>query len=131
MLNKSLAALLLLLMFLVAGCATNFTNLTPQQQERNANNLYPVEVALDSRQQTLRWQSIRPQIVVGTEFYPMRPTQLMSNRWEGLVPVPLGTNLVHYRYKFDYDYNAMGKPKSDSSLSPEYTLRVVERSEQR
>src|SRR2546426_11103529 len=65
MLNKSLAALLLLLMFLVAGCATNFTNLTPQQQERNANNLYPVEVALDSRQQTLRWQSIRPQIVVG------------------------------------------------------------------
>src|SRR5207244_199882 len=108
MLNKSLAALLLLLMFLVAGCATNFTNLTPQQQERNANNLYPVEVALDSRQQTLRWDSIHPQIVVGTEFYSMRPTKMMANRWEGLLPVPAGTNLIHYRYNFDFSYNAMG-----------------------
>jgi hypothetical protein len=111
---------------LLAGCTSTFTNLTPLHQTRNANNLYPVEVAMASRQQTLRWDTIHPQIVVGNEIYPMRPTTLMTNRWEGLVPVPAGTSLVHYRYKFDYSYNAMGQPKADSSLSPEYTLRIAE-----
>jgi hypothetical protein len=124
MLKKAL--LLLLTPLLLVGCRATFTNLTPQQQFRNTNNLYSVEVALDSRQQTLRWGSIKPQIVVGSDFYPMRPTLLMTNRWEGLVPVPPSTNLVHYRYKFDYDYNAMGRSKPDSALSPEYTLRILE-----
>jgi hypothetical protein len=129
MLKKILTASLLPLLVCVSGCTALMTNLTPQVQERNPNNLYPVEVALQSRQQTLRWESIKPQIVVGTEFYQMRPTLLMTNRWEGLVPVPAGTNLVHYRYKFDYKYNAMGNPGSDSALSKDYTLRIVEKSE--
>ena len=80
-----------------------------------------------SRQQTLRWDSIKPQIQVGTEYYPMRPIQLMTNRWEGFLPVPASTSVVHYRYKFDFNYNAMGGPGSDSALSPEYTLRIVEK----
>jgi hypothetical protein len=109
----------------MAGCTSTFTNLTPVHQTRNANNLYPVEVAMTSRQQTLRWDSIRPQIMVGTDLYPMRTTALMTNRWEGLLPVPAGTSLVHYRYKFDFDYNAFGNAKSDSALSPEYTLNIT------
>jgi hypothetical protein len=64
--------------------------------------------------------------MVGTKFYPMRPTSLMTNRWEGLLPVPAGENLVHYRYKFDFKYNAMGPPQSDSAVSPQYTLRILE-----
>ena len=124
MFKKSLPVLLLSL--LLAGCATQLTNLTPQQQRRNANNLYPVEVSFDTRQQTVRWQSIRPQIVVGSEVYLMRPTQLMTNRWEGLVPVPRGTSQVRYHYKFDFQYNQMGKPGSDTALSPVYTLRILE-----
>ena len=56
-----------------------------------------------------------------------RPTQLMTNRWEGLVPVPAQTNIVHYRYKFDFNYNAMGNPKADSALSREYTLRIIDK----
>ncbi len=118
----------LALPLLIAGCSTPavFTNLTPQQQVRNTNNVYTVEVAMASRQQTMRWESIRPKIMVGTEFYPMRPTMLMTNRWEGLLPVAAGTNLVHYRYKFDYKYNAFGAPGADSAMSPEYTLRILE-----
>lgn len=111
---------------LLAGCTSTFTNLTPVHQTRNANNLYPVEVAMASRQQTLRWDSIKPQIVVGNETYPMRPTNLMTNRWEGLIPVPAGTSMVHYRYKFDFDYNSFGHAKADSALSPEYTMRINE-----
>jgi len=111
----------------LAGCAT-FTNLTPQRQMRNANNLYPVEVAFNTRQQSLRWESIQPFVTVGAETYPMRPTLMMKNRWEGLVPVPPRMNTVSYRYKFDFKYNAVGKPpQNDSALSPEYTLRISDR----
>ena len=126
MLKKMLPVLGLPLL-LLAGCASSFTNLTPQHQVRNASNLYPVEVAFTSRQQALRWQSIKPQIVSGSEFYTMRPTLMMTNRWEGLVPVPPGTRSVHYRYKFDFEFNAFGKPKTDSALSPEYTLRILDK----
>ena len=117
---------LLLAPLVLAGCNATLTNLTPQTQARNPDNLYPVEVALSSRQQTMRWDSIRPQIVVGNNFYPMRPTPLLTNRWEGVVPVPAGTNLVHYRYKLDYQFNRMGRPGADSALSPLYTLKIVE-----
>ncbi|SPE60929.1 conserved exported hypothetical protein [Verrucomicrobia bacterium] len=114
---------------LAAGCATGakFTNLTPTQQVRTTNNLYMVEVALDSRQQTLRWDSIRPQIAVGSEYYSMRPTKLMSNRWEGLLPVPPDASVVHYHYKFGFEYNAFGNPKTDSAVSREYTLRILDK----
>jgi hypothetical protein len=124
MLKKLLA--LSLAPLLLAGCTATFTNLTPLQQTRNANNMYPVEVALTTRQQSLRWDSIRPSILVGNTAYPMRPTPLMTNRWEGLVPVPAGEGAVHYRYRFFFDYNSFGAPKGDSALSPEYTLRVKE-----
>ena len=111
---------------LLAGCNATFTNLTPQQQVRSTNNLYTVEVALATRQQTMRWDSIKPQIMVGPELYTMRLTPLMTNRWEGLIPVPATTNLVHYRYKFDYNYNAMGPAQPDSALSPMYTLKILD-----
>jgi hypothetical protein len=125
MMKKLLPVLILPL--LMCGCETVFTNLTPLQQVRNSNNLYPVEVAITSRQQTLLWNSIKPQIQVGTEFFPMRATVLMTNRWEGLVPVPADQSLVHYRYKFDFQYNAMGGPKPDSARSEEYSLRIVDK----
>ena len=124
MFKKSLSVLLLSL--LLPGCATQLTNLTPQQQRRNANNQYLVEVAFNTRQQTVRWQSIRPQIVVGAMGYDMRPTPLMTNRWEGWLPVPRGTTQVRYHYKLDFEFNKMGKPGSDTSLSREYTLRILE-----
>ena len=118
---------LLILPLLLGGCAATLTNLTPKQQIRNANNLYPVEVALSSHQQTMRWSSIRPQIIVGTESYPMRLTPLMTNRWETLVPIPATTKEITYRYKMDFKYNVFGgPPKPDSRISPEYTLRIIE-----
>lgn len=126
MLKKLLPVLFLPLLW--TGCSTPFTitNLTPLQQTRTTNNLYTVEAAVSSRQQTLRWDSIHPQIVVGSELYLMTPTMLMSNRWEGTLPVPPGTSVVHYRYKFDFKYNSWGPAGSDSALSPLYTLRITE-----
>jgi hypothetical protein len=113
-----------LVALVVAGCAATFTNLNPQTQERNDANQYLVETVMDCSQQTLRWDSIKPQIIVGNKSYPMKPTPLMTNRFEGYIPVAPGQLTVRYHYKFDFEYNAFGKPKTDSVVSPEYTLHV-------
>lgn len=116
---------LLTLPLLLAGCASTFTNLTPTRQPRNAENLYPVEVQFNSKQQTLRWHTIKPYVQVGDNLLPMRPTPLMNNRWEGLVPVPSGADMVEYRYKFDYEFNTFGPVEKDSALSPKYELKIL------
>ena len=118
--------MLSILSLLLAGCTAKFTNLTPHQQVRNANGLYPVEVAFNSRQQTLRWETIHPQIIVGSDVYPMKPTLLMSNRWEGLVPVPTGVNGIKYHYKFDFLQNEFGPAKPNRASSQPYMLRILE-----
>ncbi len=124
MLKKFLAVLPLLLL---AGCATSFTRLTPLEQPRNPNNLYPVEVVFNSSQQSLRWESIQPNVLVNGVLYPMRPVPMMQNRWDGFVPVPPGTNSVSYRFKFDYLYNSFGQPpKPNSSFSPAYKLTIID-----
>jgi hypothetical protein len=124
MLKKILAVLPLLLL---TGCATTFTRLTPLEQPRNANNLYPVEVAFNSSQQSLRWESIQPYVLVNGVLYPMRQVPMMQYRWDGFVPVPPGTNSVSFRFKFDYLSNAFGKPPTPNSIfSPVYKLTVVD-----
>jgi len=124
MLKKVLPILILPL--LLAGCTASFTNLTPKQQLRNANGLYPVEAAFNSRQQTLRWETIKPQIVAGGEVYPMHPTMLITNRWEGLIAVPPGVSVIKYHYKFDFKQNEFGPATINSASSPTYTLRISE-----
>ena len=116
----------LLFTLLLTGCATTFTNLTPLEQPRNANNLYPVEVAFTSQQQSLRWDSVHPFVLANGLLYDMRPTPLMTNRWEGFVPVPPGTSDVTYRYKFDYLCNDFNKaPRPGNTLSPAYKLIIT------
>ncbi len=118
--------LLLPALLLLAGCATTGTNLSAQRQFRNANNLYPVEVKFDSRQQALRWDSIEAKVIVGKESYDMRRTHLMRNRWEGLIPVPPGMKSVDYHYKFDYLVNDFGGPTKASSSTRTYTLQIID-----
>lgn len=124
MIKKSLP--LLLLGCLMAGCTSmHITNLTPQREMRNPDGTYPIEVQVVSRQQTLRWQSIHPSVIVDRQFYPMRPTPLMTNRWETLIPVLPNQDMVNYRIKVDFDYNTFASPgSSDSKLSQIYHLRI-------
>lgn len=122
MLKKTLP---LLILPLLAGCAADITNLATGHQTRNPNNLYPVEVAFNSQEQALRWDSIKPKIVVDGQTYDMHPTMMMTNRWEGFVPVPADANVVHYHYRFDFDVNGFGKAQPDSAVSRDYVLKIV------
>ena len=128
MLKKFLPILPLLPVLLLAGCTTGtFSRLTPTVQPRNANNLYPVEAIFNSNQQALRWDSIKAYVVVDGQALPLRPVPMMSNRWDGLVPVPPTENTVTYRFKFDYLYNSFDStPKPNSESSPNYVLKIVD-----
>jgi len=119
--------LLLLPILLLTGCAATFTRLTPLEQPRNADNLYPVEVIFNSQQQSLRWDSIQPYVLVSGEPYPLRPVPMMQNRWEGFVPAQPSADSVSYRFKFDYLYNSFGsQPKPNSAFSPLYTMKIID-----
>src|SRR5271155_5246654 len=117
----------LLPVLLLTGCAATFTRVTPLEQPRNPDNLYPVEVIFNSSQQSLRWDSIQPYVLVNGEPYSMRPVPMVQNRWEGLVPVPPSANDVSYRFKFDFQYNNFGtEPKPKSAYSPLYDLKIID-----
>ena len=112
---------------LLTGCASTFTRLTPLQQPRNSNNMYPVEVAFNSKQQSLRWETIQPYVLANGTTYPMHQVPLVQNRWEGFVPVTPGANSVDYKFKFEYKYNNMGTdPKPGSAVSPMYRLNIID-----
>jgi uncharacterized lipoprotein YajG len=117
----------LLPLILLTGCTTaQFTRLTPNVQPRNADNLYAVEAAFDSNQQSLRWDSVKAFVIVNGQPQPMRPVPLVKNRWEGVIQVPAGVNAVNYRFKFDYLYNNFGTaPKPNSVSSKNYVLKVA------
>lgn len=112
-------------LLLLTGCSTTITNLTPSQLPRSQNNLYPFEVALDTTQRSMVEDSVKAAVIVGLETYPMQRTPMLKNRWDTLVPVPAGTNFLHYRYKFEYEYNAVPQRRQSSMLSPMYTLEIV------
>ena len=113
--------------FVFTGCTTTISNLTPSQLPRNPNNLYPFEVSFDTTQKTVRENTLRPFVMIGTQLYPMQPAPVLKNRWEAQVPVGANTNYVYYRYKFDYAYDRMAKPGESSRLSPTYQLEIVDK----
>lgn len=111
----------------LAGCSTNkITNLTPRTIPRTTNGWYAVEARWDSTQQTLRQETMKPWVVVGTEFYPMQRVLLMTNRWESAVPVRPGQRFLNYRFKFEYSYKAFGPAQADSKSSPTYVLEIID-----
>jgi hypothetical protein len=111
----------------LVGCTSTVTNLTPSQQPRNANGLYPVGVAWDTQKASIREQSVTPYIIVGETAYPMQRTPFLTNRWDGVIPVPATERFANYHFKIDYEYGRMGKPGKNSILSQDYSLRILDK----
>ena len=122
--NKNVFALLLLPLF-VAGCGSVITNLTPTTYHRDPSGFYRVEAEWKSSREAIRNNSFNPSVMVATKAYPMRPVQLVRDRWEGFIPVPPNEDVVYYHYKFDFQINAVAQPHPDSLLSSDYALKIV------
>jgi uncharacterized protein YceK len=117
---------LLLAPVVLAGC-TSVSNLTPGKELRNAAGSYTVEAKWKTKRQAVRPDSIRPVVIVDGKVYPLDPVPIVKDRWEGQIPVPQGVSHVKYQFQFDYELNAFGSPKSNSVVSPEYQLHIVDR----
>lgn len=111
----------------LTGCTTTtVTNLTPSRQPRNSAGLYPFEVAFDTNQQSVKEETLTPYVLIGLQSYPMKPAPVLKNRWETLIPIPPDQTVVHYRYKFDYEYLSIPQRRSSSKLSVPYRLEIVD-----
>src|SRR6187431_1295725 len=111
-----------------SGCASSrVTNLTTTRQPRNATGMYPVEFVWDSNQTSIIDSSIKPYVVIGVEFYPMRPSIGIANRWETVIPVPADKSFTVYHFKVDYQYRSFGNAEKSSKLSNSYRLDIVDK----
>lgn len=123
--SKSMALGLLALG--LTGCTSStIVNLTPSQQPRNDTGLYLMEAEWHSNQRSINYDTLTPKVVVGTNEYNMRQTQLLTNRWEALVPVPKDEKYLNYHYKFDFKFTTVPAKLNDSKVSPPYQLKIVE-----
>ena len=110
---------------LLVGCVqTTITNLTPHRMPRNNTGFYPGEMIWESNQTALRRETVKPVVLVGTNAYPMKRTQLLTNRWETLVPIGMKANELRYRIKVNWQFTAIPVPQANSQLSREFLLRV-------
>ena len=117
----------LALMVVGTGCKTAaITNLTPSQVPRDPNGEYRFEVAWERIQQNVRPQSVKPNLVVGMQEYPMTESPVATNRWEANVILPAGTDHVTYFYKFNYEYAGFLDVKKSNTRSQEYRLKILE-----
>jgi hypothetical protein len=118
---------LCLLPLWLAGCTTQtITNLTPSKMERNPDGIYPFEAAWDSNQQSLLKDTIQGYVIIGLETYPMERVPKMEDRWEAFVPIPDEEDYVNYRFKFDYEYLGIPIRRSNSVLTRQFQLEIVD-----
>jgi hypothetical protein len=124
MMRATLKSFFALSLIACAGCTSVITNLTPSTLPRNPTGQYLVEMKLDTRQQTMRAESVTPYVVSGFNEYKMRQTPKMGNRWEAYIPVAATDDIAYYRFKVDYEYNRFGEPGSGSIRSEDYKLTI-------
>jgi hypothetical protein len=118
---------LLVLPLALTGCSTTITNLTSSRLTRSSDGIYRLEAAWRTTEQAVRPETIKPQVMIGTATYEMRPELVVSDRWEAFVPVPAGQEKLRYRFKFNFIRNAIPTPVEDSALSQEFTLDILDK----
>jgi hypothetical protein len=124
---KRFLSLALLCLFFTGCASTSLTNLTPRQQTRNPNGLYPVEVMWNSQQATVVTNTIKGFVVVGENAYPMQRSPMLANRWETVLPVPADKEMVNYRFRFDYEYVQIPTRRGGNVWSAPFQMQIVDR----
>lgn len=125
--NARQPAALLLGVLLLAGCASEVSNLTPRTFPVSTARTYPLEVTWDSSRRGVRNEDVKAWVMVDQVLYPMTRVPNTVNRWEARVPVPEGKTYVPYKFKFDYTYPNIRTRSQQSEWSPEYRLVIAQR----
>lgn len=116
---------LVMLACVLVGCTSTVTNLSARQQPRTKAGLYTLEASWDCNDRTIRKDTIQAYVLLGNKAYPMQRTPLTPNRWEGGVPLEPGQTTLNYRFKFEYEYDAIPVAKKGSRLSPPYQVEII------
>ena len=114
--------------FVIAGCTTGTTNLTPRTVPAQPDSIYAFEVQWESPRRGSTSANVDASVMVDARLFPMSRVPGSVNRWEAAVPLPAGETYVPYKYKFDYWYPGLGRLViTNSEWSPEYRLVVPAR----
>lgn len=108
---------------MVTGCSS-VTNLTPRNYTRKPDNLYHFEMQVDSRQQSIRWETVKPFVKIGSEEIPMERTHRMSNRWEASIPLSDKESIIYYKYKVYFEFDDFGPRGKDTIVSGTYKVEL-------
>ncbi|KAB2673293.1 MAG: hypothetical protein DVB31_04030 [Verrucomicrobia bacterium] len=124
--NPRLPAALLLGVLLLAGCASEVSNLTPRAVQISPTRTYSVEVTWDSRRRGVKNDEVKAWVMVDQTLYPMNRVPHTVNRWEARIPVPEGKTYVPYKFKFEYMVPEITTRTLQSEWSQEYRLVVAQ-----
>ncbi len=113
---------------LAAGCTSTITNLTPSALPREASGLYQFEAEWTTTQRSrdLRQDTIEAYVVADQKMYPMERVPRIQDRWEAHVPIPPGTNVLYYQFKWDYGTAGFGRTVPNSLRSQTYRVEIVD-----
>ncbi len=64
-------------------------------------------------------------VIVGETQFPMQPVPFADDRWETMVPVPSDADVIYYQFKFNFLYEAIPQPLSNSKRSEEFRLDIT------
>jgi hypothetical protein len=119
---------LFLIPWVFTACETSkITNLTPARMERSSTGVYPIEAAWETMEHAFRPDSLKPQVMVGSNAHPMTQVPVVKNRYEAMISIPESEKTIRYRFKFDYEYNSIPVPRPNSKMSPEYKLEIIDK----
>ena len=111
---------------LLAGCASEVSNLTPRAVPISQTRTYPVEVTWDSARRGVKNDEMKAWVMVDQALYPMTRVPNTVNRWEARIPVPEGKTYVPYKFKFEYYVPEITTRTLTSEWSQEYRLIVAQ-----
>ena len=126
--NRVSFCLLCAMVFL--GCINpRISTLTPETLPRNSSNLYPVEIVWESNSGTVKSETVKPVVWVGSNTYPMEKLlaedgKWVKNRWHTLIPVDPQQNEVSYLVKVDWKQSAISAAPGNSLRTEKRLLRI-------
>lgn len=109
--NSLFCCLALAAAVLLSGCDygdVSINNLTPSTLAENHSNVYTLTVSVKPQTKNVVEDSIRPNIVIDGETYPMEQSRLSDDLFEFEYQLPAGRQDASYYFLVDYEVELRG-----------------------